>query len=106
MKIKSYWTYEKADWINNRFVNRTISEVYKKTLKVELHHSLHIDDRKKLVKFIGGPTGYESYYLKDLLKHNSDVLCICAGTVNKWARCWVKWDELEKILKEFDLKTI
>lgn len=58
----------------------------------------HTSESRMLLQFVGGPTGFESYYLDDefiegreaLVAANPEALfCICGGTVNSWPCCEV-----------------
>ncbi len=101
MKIKSFWTYERGKWSRkeNKFVDRAISPVTEKILDVEI---LFPDskDYSPILKFIGGPTGYESYYIENLLTNDfkGEEFCICGGTINSWARCYVKAKDVNVII--------
>jgi len=105
-EIISYWTYEKGKWDynKNKYVERTISEVKEKILKIRMDKSLYKNDPTQTISFIGGPTGYESYYFIDLIKNFTDFtdddFCICGGTINSWARCWVKTKDFKEILNQ------
>ena len=59
------------------------------------------------MKFIGGPTGFESYYLEDLegdtLDHDGDF-CICGGTINSWANCTVDTADIHKAIEIYEEK--
>lgn len=104
MEIKSYWSYEKGLWDteHNKYIERTVSEVKEKMLKIEIEINIkhYKNDPIQVIHFIGGPTGYESYYIKDLLENNLEHVnfCICGGTINSWAKCWVKSKDIKNIL--------
>ena len=103
MQIKSYWDRQTANWDGKGFINRKWSKVEEKKLKVTLDDT---NTDKPIVKFHGGPTGFESYYLKDLLENpfgenEHDLFCICGGTINSWPRCFVKSRDLKEILEVF-----
>jgi len=99
MEIKSYWQYETADWDNeaNVFINKKLSEIKEKVLEVALDNK---SSNTTIIRFLGGPTGFESYYLEDLLKNPliGEKFYICFGTINSWAKCYVKIKDLEEIL--------
>jgi len=98
--INSKWESEHAQWdsFQEKYVNRTIVPMSDKILKMEI-----IDGKNgKILQFIGGPTGYESYYIEDLLKtprSERTSFCICGGTVNSWPRCEVPWSDVLDFLK-------
>lgn len=102
--IISYWSTEKGEWSlgQKKYINRTWSEERKKELGIVID-----DDRypeKPIMYFIGGPTGYESYYLETFLQDLSREegrLFICAGTINSWPRCYVMIEELLPIIREY-----
>jgi hypothetical protein len=105
MIIKSEWKYEKADWdnVNGRFVNKTISEIFIKDIEIKVYKD--IITGRELVKFIGGPTGWETYRLEDLKEHdldNYDRFCICAGTINSWANCTVSSRDIHKAIEAYE----
>lgn len=100
-KIQSYWTQELGRWddINNTFVNRKFTPTEEKTLLI-IYEPI-----RQIIRFIGGPTGFESYYLSDIIKiintpHKSDFFTICAGTINRWPNCKVKFNDFKKIIEE------
>ena len=62
-EIKSYWVYTTATWdaYKNKYTNlKRRHETKKITMQI-----LTIAG-KKILKFIGGPTGFENYYIEDL----------------------------------------
>jgi len=102
MIIKSFWTYEKADWDGKNFVNRTTSEIFEKDLEIKVYNDIIVG--YELVRFFGGPTGYESYRLEDLESHDLDTneqFCICGGTINSWAKCTVASRDINKAIKAY-----
>lgn len=55
-----------------------------------------------VVQFIGGPTGFESYYVNSLLENmepDTEELCICAGTVNSWHECYVPYQQVADFIR-------
>ena len=67
MKIKSYWRKETAGWTEETgYVDREWSPVEEKEIEVIIEYN--IEDRP-IIRFIGGPTGHESYYV-DTLRQN------------------------------------
>jgi hypothetical protein len=69
--------------------------------------TIDTDSKKPILRFIEGPTGYESYYIEDLIRHcdlpchTEDFnFCICGGTVNSWPQCTVKKKDMFEFLKE------
>jgi len=104
MKIKSYWQTETGRWsdFSNSYKNRIMSGEKEKEIEVNIENSLY-DSDKKVLKFLGGPTGFESYYLDDLLlsiNKGYERFYICAGTINSWSSCYVLWEDIKEILKE------
>ena len=104
--IISYWKQETGIWSNvqEKYFNRKWSDVVEKTLAIRFLDSGHTDDRGIVVRFNGGPTGFESYYLGSLIEHNLDngsMFCICGGTINSWHNCEVKSRELHNIIKQY-----
>lgn len=102
--IKSYWTYETGIWngVKNEYINRIVSDIKEKDLKIEIENT-PFSEYGPVLKFIGGPTGYESYYIKNLLENpwNHGDFCICGGTINSWAKCWVKTKDVMNILEDY-----
>jgi len=103
--IKSFWTYETGTWSEkeNVYINKSISNTKVKELNIEIYED---DHGIKMLKFHGGPTGFETYYFNDLVKENyelQDAFCICGGTINSWARCVVHWKDVLKIINEEEI---
>ena len=95
MKIKATFTteYGRFDSKLNKFVDKYGHTEYKVLeMRVVLKMNLPI------LEFIGGPTGFETYYLEDLRRSNlnngNNEFCICGGTINKWPRCIVNKKEV------------
>lgn len=104
MKIKSIWTVRKGTWNERqaKFINVT-SVVTEKELEMVIEER----EAGKILRFNGGPTGFEAYYIKDLLDPitadlRHDQFCICAGTINRWAKCEVDW----KTVRDFITGTL
>jgi hypothetical protein len=98
-EINSKWTMEIGRWNeqSGKFEDRVIKDWPDKILKMEISG----DQDKKILKFIGGPTGFESYYIDDFIKYpiKGEELCICGGTINIWPRCTVSWKDIESFLQ-------
>jgi hypothetical protein len=95
--IKSYWQTETGKWDEekNKYVDRKFSEITERTISVTFE--------KGPLRFNGGPTGYESYYFKDLeglseRENPHEYFCICGGTINSWPKCSVKTQDLIEII--------
>jgi hypothetical protein len=106
MKITSYWQAETGfyDEKVGRYTRRRFTDIKEKVLETEIRISEY--NNQPVLQFIGGPTGYESYYLSDLIPlldepDNERKWVICAGTINSWPRCWVKIGELKKVIQHF-----
>jgi len=107
MKIKSYWQFEKGNWDNNnsQYTQISLSDIKEKVLEL----TLDCRDKRPSVRFIGGPTGFESYCFDSLLNNlpistccsEEDIFVICGGTINSWARCWVTTKDFYAILNVF-----
>ena len=100
-KIKCKWIVETADWnkATNSYENRQSTET-ERTISMQLIKKEH----GTVIQFFGGPTGYESYYVEDLMNNHeskSKDLCICGGTVNSWPRCIVNRDTVFNFIKEY-----
>jgi len=102
MKIKSKWSMEKADWDKTfqKYTNRRVIPLPDKDIEMLIMTT----ERGDILRFVGGPTGHESYYVSDLLEHplpeGSDDFCICAGTVNSWPMCLVSKKEVFAFLRK------
>jgi len=93
-KIKARWVVKKGHWSNatDTFIHR---------VKEETTRELSMEVRNDILYFRGGPTGYESYYIDDIKNLKPGVeLCICAGTINRWAECYVQSDDVLAFLEE------
>lgn len=96
--IMSYWQTETGRWDEEKetFTNLKFSEIKEKIIQVEYQ------PEKDVIQFLGGPTGYESYYFADIYKSihkwKSEKLYICAGTLNSWSSCYVKISDLLDIM--------
>ena len=87
---------ETGKWNGESFIDRR-KEESSKTLEMELFDK----DGIFILKFHGGPTGYEEYYANDLLQGivNSGELCICGGTINTWPACYVPAREVKQFIE-------
>ena len=100
-KISSRWEMEFGDWSDTetRYINRK-----KNIFKKEIVMGIVNRNGSEVLQFYGGPTGYESYYVDSLKttlgQFQHDQLCICAGTINKYAACYVKASEVLQFLKD------
>ena len=91
MKCEALFTKTTAKWNGNKFVgHRSIKS--RKLIEMEIDGDV--------LRFRGGPTGFESYCIKDLSLPPGKVFCICGGTVNSWPRCEVQTDDVIQFLKE------
>jgi len=103
--IKSRWVITKGKWNNKKNKYDDISSIQLvKTIGMEII----VRDDKKILQFTDGPTGYERYYVDDLLRNNKtaqEELCICAGTINRWAECYVNWSDVLKFISK-DIKCL
>jgi len=94
--VDSDWDTVKGVWNEDLFKYDNIThDRFEKKIKMT---RTFINDKPALV-FDGGPTGHERYYIEDLIDplimdYNREGLCICAGTVNRWPQCNVKWKHI------------
>ena len=58
-----------------------------------------VDFEKNTVRCLNGITGYESYYIEDILKFDGDIFAPCAGTKGSWNRLEVNYPELKEQLE-------
>ncbi len=109
--ITATFTKTTAKWnkfIGN-FTNKKKHPPKQKTIEIQLAYAER-SPKKVILRFIGGPTGHECYYVQDLLMPVSfpkpEKLCICAGTLNSWEHCTVKWVDVINFLKTngYDIK--
>jgi len=102
MKILSKWQQEVGKWDRglNDYVDRKVIELPDKFLVMQI---IRIENRN-ILRFNGGPTGFESYHIPDLIDGMktagiNKIFCICGGTINRWPHCTVAWDEVVAFLK-------
>lgn len=99
-KIRALMIYESGTW--NSKSNKYENIRFRKESK-ELEMVLRPNERGTIIKFEGGPTGYESFYIEDFLKDidnfESDRCSICAGTINSYAQCIVSLKEVVDFIK-------
>jgi len=108
MDINSKWTALRAEWDGQNFVNEHEAPLPDKVLSMELSTRPDWEGNlKQVLYFRGGPTGFESYYVEDLLDPETGIsargdvdLCICGGTINSWPRCTVSTADVLKFLSE------
>jgi len=108
MIISSEWIYETGNWDGtiNDFVTITFSEVFIKDIELIVYKDL---TGKEIVRFLGGPTGFEYYRMEDLKLHdldNDERFCICGGTINSWANCTVSCRDIHKTIKQYEGETL
>jgi hypothetical protein len=109
--IESWWTFRTGRWDdNNGFGYVDIKERREtRTLTLQIVERGH---GKRSLQFVGGPTGYESYDIDDLLDPKTGLatfgpnpedamFCICGGTMNSWPTCEVRAkDVLDYLLSQ------
>lgn len=106
--IKATFTRKYARWNEkeNKYTDHS-QKTDEKLITMEIIFRENSD--KAVLRFNGGPTGFESYYIDDLLedrKHNPhETFCICAGTVNSWAECMVPWQDVKNFLSACGYKS-
>lgn len=101
-QINSKWSQEVGTWSHgaNKYIDQKVVDLPDKILVMTVYEKTH----GYVLKFNGGPTGFESYYIKDLvegMKSFDDKVpfCICGGTINRWPRCEVQWADVAAFLK-------
>ena len=91
--IVARWVVERGSWSpsGNIYINKVKQESTRE-LQMKIMNS-HYGD---ILHFVGGPTGCESYYVHDLLDGvgDSQEICICGGTINSYAACYVPRKEV------------
>jgi hypothetical protein len=95
-KIRAKFVIEQGTWSNDasKFINK-METIQRRDIEMEI-----VDG---VLKFHGGPTGYESFLIKDLLCSNPERrerFCICAGTINRWAKCTVPWKDVYEFITQ------
>lgn len=76
--------------LKNRFTGE-VSEV-------ELSYEIIIKDDKSIFQLIGGPTGYESFYMdEDAKRLIENGWLACSGTKNKYDELFIPAIEMKKI---------
>lgn len=58
-----------------------------------------VDFEKNTVRCLNGITGYESYYIEDILKFEGNIFTPCSGTAGSWNRLEVNYPELKEQLE-------
>ena len=102
--IEATFIKERANW--NKLTCKYEDHTYKTTMRFITMEIIHRKDQPVL-RFIGGPTGFESYYVESLLYNPppADTLCICGGTVNSWSKCTVPWEDVKNFLASYGYKS-
>lgn len=100
-KVRSVWVTETGWWAEetDSYIDIEHSERRK---EIGVHLCVNPELGKMTVEF-DGPTGFESYALKDMeevARSGDSDLCICFGTINRWPRCLVDVSDLRKFLDE------
>jgi hypothetical protein len=101
IKIKSFWQCEYGSWDEGerRYVEKELTPIEEK----EIEFTIINDGKDPILKFIGGPTGHESYYIRDLIRASRMdhvKFYICAGTINSYPSCYVLWEDVEPAILE------
>lgn len=96
-KIVAVFTKETGRWDSksNNYVDRKNTSE-ERTIEMELYTN---SEGRQILRFIGGPTGFEQYYADDLALNPGGTFCICGGTINSWPRCAVLSDDVIKFLE-------
>lgn len=99
-KISALMIYESGTW--NSETDKYENIHFREEVK-ELEMVLRPNERGTIIKFEGGPTGYESFYIGGFLRYidnfESDRCSICAGTINRYAQCIVSLKEVVDFIK-------
>lgn len=65
-----------------------------------------VDNTTKVITFLNGVTGYEGYYIDDLVQcglledSTNDVVVVCAGTNNKYDTLTISRQQLQQIVRD------
>lgn len=109
--IDSIWTKITAEWTRDGYVDQheDIMDDHPQVLMKLGEQTDWQGNIKKVLHFVGGPTGHESYYVEDMLNpidgikiYAPNTLCICGGTINSWPRCEVPTDQVLKFLEHLE----
>lgn len=98
-KIGSHWETEKR-WVEG-MEQKSSTDISTRELTMHIITEGH---ERPILRFEGGPTGFESYYVADIdfrVSSGEDKFYICAGTANRWPACWVDRKEVQKFVDEF-----
>lgn len=95
-KINSRWETEKR-WLKE-FEQKSSTDTSTRELTMHIVTEGH---DKPILRFEGGPTGFESYYLEDIKLEGEGDFCICAGTANRWPACYVDMPTVRKFVEEY-----
>ena len=112
VSIKAWFIRETGFWSEDKgkFINISKSNEFRDISVTICERENGFD--KLILKFYGGPTGFESYYLKDVIElipdkdkiNDTQTMCICGGTINRWDACYVNYKEvidfIESVLGE------
>lgn len=72
--------------------------------EIELEYKIiSTQDGRKIFQLIGGPTGYESFYIDPgtVKRLTANGWMACLGTKNLWNKLFIPSEEMKKV-KEFD----
>lgn len=103
-EITGYFFKITASWskFHNAYINKRTAKLPNKKLRMKLMYRPE-NPTEHILKFEGGPTGHEAYYVRDLLYPETfpkpTFLVICAGTINSWEKCQVHWRTVIGFLK-------
>jgi hypothetical protein len=101
MKIESLWICETGRWDDQ---TNSYVDISRRSETKQIGLRLYVaNNGKEGLEFVGGPTGFEQYYLEDMVDMVNEYctdFAICFGTINSWPKCLVKVADVRKFLEE------
>lgn len=102
-KINCEWIVITGKWNGQEFI-----DIQEKSSRRDIEMKIILKDNRAIIRFIGGPTSYEAFYIsnfrKNLYNHTKtqklDKWYICMGTINRWPRCIVDRREVMQFIRE------
>jgi len=89
--INSWWVWETKD----KNSNISVRKIEVRPLKMKVTE----EPQGLKIEFEGGPTGFEKYYVEDLIRSKERELCICAGTYNSYPVVYVPLKQVFLFIK-------
>lgn len=73
--------------------------------EVKLEYVIETNANGTIFRLIGGPTGYESFYIDQYAREKMPIngWMACIGTEKRWDRLFISGEEMRKALSEVKL---